>query len=156
VEGLQGLFAETILNLIRDTLTLLVGITLMFWINWKLALISLGILPFFLLSITIFNKKIRELSKQQREAYANVYKNLQESLSGIGIVKAFVAEKYYLIKMIKTLKAAIRLDFRTDLWGTTGWYIRHSNKLPRTVSTDMVRVSGDSKGSSYYRGINCF
>jgi len=118
VEGLQGLFAETVLSLIRDVLTLLVGIIAMFWINWKLALISLGILPFFLLSLTIFNKKIRELSKQDREAYANVSKNLQESLSGIAVVKAFVAEKYDLIKMLKTLKQAIRLDFRSDIWGT--------------------------------------
>ena len=118
VEGIQGLFAETFLLLLRNLLTFAAGAVMVYWLNVKLALIATAILPFYLISLFIFNKKIRELVAENREAYANVYKYLQEHLSGISVIKAFIAEKHDTISMLKALKTAIKREFRSSMMGT--------------------------------------
>nr|MBN2278560.1 ABC transporter ATP-binding protein [candidate division Zixibacteria bacterium] len=118
VEGIQGLFAETFLTLLRNILTFMVGITMVYWLNVKLALIATAILPFYLIALFAFNKKVRRLVEENREAYANVYKFLQEHLSGIGVIKAFIAERYDTIAMLSVLKTAIKREFRSSMMGT--------------------------------------
>lgn len=78
---LQGLFAETFVSLIKDVLILLVGGTLIFILNWKLALISMVLLPFFIFALQYFGTKIRKLSSQLFEYSAQFTKKLQESVS---------------------------------------------------------------------------
>ncbi|MEW5923584.1 MAG: ABC transporter ATP-binding protein [Candidatus Zixiibacteriota bacterium] len=118
VEGIQGLFAETFLLLLRNLLTFAAGAVMVYWLNVKLALIATAILPFYVISLFAFNKKIRELVAENREAYANVYKYLQEHLSGISVIKAFIAEKHDTISMLKSLKTAIKKEFRSSMIGT--------------------------------------
>jgi len=118
IEGVQGLFAETFLMLLRNILTFLVGIVMVYWLNAKLALIATAILPFYLISLFAFNKKVRRLVEENREAYANVYKYLQEHLSGISVIKAFIAERYDTISMLSVLKVAIKKEFRSSMMGT--------------------------------------
>lgn len=78
---LQGLFAETFVSLIKDVLILLVGGILIFILNWKLALISMVLLPFFIFALQYFGTKIRKLSSQLFEYSAQFTKKLQESVS---------------------------------------------------------------------------
>ena len=113
----QGLLADTILNFLRDSLTFLVGLILIFVLNWKLALASITILPFFIISLTAFSQRLRELSKESREKQALVSQNIQESLSGIHLVKAFVREKYEIRKLLTNLTQAMRINIRSTVWG---------------------------------------
>jgi ABC-type multidrug transport system fused ATPase/permease subunit len=117
IEGVQGLFADTFLSILRNVLTFLVGLVMVYWLNIKLAMIATILLPLYLVALFAFNERIRKLQLDNREAYANVYKYLQEHLSGIAVIKAFIAEIYDTIGMLKTLKEALRGEFNLVFLG---------------------------------------
>jgi len=118
IEGIQGLFAETFLQILRSVLTFLVGAVAIFWLNSKLALITTVLLPFYAISLLSFNKRIRDLVEENREAYAHLFKYLQEHISGIAVLKAFVAERHDTLGMLSLLKEAIRKEFKSGMLGT--------------------------------------
>ncbi|MEN3043875.1 MAG: ABC transporter ATP-binding protein [Candidatus Hydrothermales bacterium] len=115
VDSLRNLLADTILSVIRDILTFLVGVILVLSLHFKLGIISISILPFYILSMIIFNKRIRSLSKELREYYANMQKDLQEALSGIDLIKAFTNEKLILKKVSDSIKKVIDKEVKLDL-----------------------------------------
>ena len=59
---LRSLFADTFISIANDILTFLVGLIAIFLIHWKLAIVSVAILPFFVLSTIYFSRIIRESS----------------------------------------------------------------------------------------------
>lgn len=116
VSSAEGLLADTVLSFLRDSFTFLVGLILIFVINWKLALASITVLPFFIISLTCFSQKLRELSKESREKQAIISQNLQESLTGIYLVKSFVREKYEAQKILQVLREAMKINIKRGFW----------------------------------------
>jgi len=116
VSSAEGLLADTVLSFLRDSFTFLVGLILIFVINWKLALASITVLPFFIIALTSFSQKLRELSKESREQQAIVSQNLQESLTGIYLVKSFVREKYEAQKILQVLREAMKINIKRGFW----------------------------------------
>jgi ABC-type multidrug transport system fused ATPase/permease subunit len=78
---------------LRGLLTLVFGLTFIFSISWQLALIMLSVVPFIAISAVVFGAKIRKMSKMETDMLADSGTMVQETLQGIGIVKAFTAEK---------------------------------------------------------------
>jgi ATP-binding cassette, subfamily B, bacterial MsbA len=66
--------------------------TLLFLIHWQLALLSLIVLPLIVIPIVKFGQKMRYRGLQFQERRAELNTIIQEALTGIRIVKAFVAE----------------------------------------------------------------
>ena len=118
VNSIQGLLADTIVSFIQNILTFIVGICATLYLHPKLAIISFLILPFYALSIWVFNKRIRRMSYEVRESFAKVNKDLQELLSGIMVIKAFTGERYGSLRFIRSLKEGIRKSVRFDILGT--------------------------------------
>lgn len=118
IEGVQGLFADTFLSIVRNLLTFIVGLVMVYWLNVKLAVVATLLLPLYLLALFSFNKRLRRLVAENREAYANVFKYLQEHISGIAVIKAFVADRHDTIGMLKVLKNAIQKEFKSSMSGT--------------------------------------
>ncbi len=79
----------------------LASFSFMMTINWRLTL--LAIIPMPLLSITIgyFGKKMHKRFAKVQEAFASMSGAVQESISGIRVVKAFVQEKAEIEKVDK-------------------------------------------------------
>jgi len=115
VEALRGLLADTILSVIRNSLTFIVGVILVLWLHLKLGIIAISILPFYVLSIIIFNKRIKSLSHEVREYHAQMQKDLQETLSGIDLIKAFTAEELSSKRVSKSIKRVIDKEVKLDL-----------------------------------------
>jgi len=118
VNGVHGLLADTLVSAGQNILTFIAGVVCTLYIHPKLAIICFLILPFYLLSLIIFNKRIRKMSHEVRERYALVQKDLQELLSGVAVIKAFTGEKRATIKMLRKIKDAIRKQVRRDIMGT--------------------------------------
>jgi ABC-type multidrug transport system fused ATPase/permease subunit len=78
---------------LRGLLTLVFGLTFIFSISWQLALIMLSVVPFIAISAVVFGAKIRKMSKMETDMLADSGTMVQETLQGIGVVKAFTAEK---------------------------------------------------------------
>lgn len=80
-------------NLIRDPLLVLVYLAIVVLINWKLTLLVLAILPFSLHIISKIGRKLRKYSVRSLEKLGDITSILQETLSGIRVVKAFGMER---------------------------------------------------------------
>jgi subfamily B ATP-binding cassette protein MsbA len=92
VEYLRASLAAGISNLIKDSLTLLVSLGWAFWVSWKLALLSMVILPPAALILAVIGRKMRKRSGEAQERMGDLTGILQESLAGARVVKAFGAE----------------------------------------------------------------
>ncbi len=119
---LRSLFADTLVHIVKDILTFIVGLGAIFYIHWKLALISIGLLPFFIFATIYFSKRIRDLSKIYYEDDAKTVKQLEESLSMIELVKQFSRNNFNIIKYLSKANLSFRsniklgkLSFTNDL-----------------------------------------
>jgi subfamily B ATP-binding cassette protein MsbA len=81
-------------NAFREPLNMAGLIGLLFLINWQLALVSLVVFPAALYPIIQFGRKMRKRAGQVLQRYTELNTLLQETISGIRIVKAFAMEDY--------------------------------------------------------------
>jgi len=109
---LRSLFADTIIHIIKDILTFLVGLGAIFYLHWKLALISIGLLPFFIITTIHFAKKIRSISKIYYEDDSQTIKQLEETLSMIELVKQFSRQNFNLIKYLSKANISFRSNIK--------------------------------------------
>ncbi len=84
---------------------------LMHW-DWRLALVSLTVLPFVLIPTARIGKRIRRTSRNTQDAMGEVNQILQETITGQEVVKAFSAESYeaerFRVASRKLLKGNLR------------------------------------------------
>ncbi len=90
----RGALAAGFSNLVKSILLLAVCLFWIFWTSWKLALLSFLVLPPSLLLIVWLGKKLRRRSTITQERMADLNAILQETLSGIRVVKAFSMEGF--------------------------------------------------------------
>ena len=79
-------------ELIQQVVMICVGLPILFYISWQLALVSLVLGPLLIGVISIFGRRIRDSARRRQEKYADVTQRLLEILSGIKVIKAFRAE----------------------------------------------------------------
>ncbi len=105
VTMIRGTITAVFSNVVRDTLLLFVCLFLVFWASWKLALISLAVLPPSMLLIVTISKKLRRDSTLIQERMGDITAVLQETISGIRIVKSFGMEEFEKSKFFRFTKA---------------------------------------------------
>jgi subfamily B ATP-binding cassette protein MsbA len=94
VEALRGALAASISNLLKDGLTLLGTLVMVFAASWRLALFSFVVLPPAAWALVTIGRKMRKRSGRAQEEMAALTGVLQENLSGGRIVRAFGAERH--------------------------------------------------------------
>lgn len=94
VEALRGALAAGISNLLKDGLTLLGTLVMVFAASWRLALFSFVVLPPAAWALVMIGRKMRKRSGRAQEEMASLTGVLQENLSGGRIVRAFGAERH--------------------------------------------------------------
>ena len=93
IETIADIFGQGIAAIIGDILQLFGIVVLMFYINWKLTLISLATLPFLFLTTYIFKEKVKLSFNNVRNAVANLNSYVQEHIIGMNIVQIFGNEE---------------------------------------------------------------
>ena len=93
IETIADIFGQGIATIIGDILQLFGIVVLMFYINWKLTLISLVTLPFLFLTTYIFKEKVKLSFNNVRNAVANLNSYVQEHIIGMNIVQIFGNEE---------------------------------------------------------------
>lgn len=91
---MQGAVSSALVGTLKDLFQALGLLTVIFYQDWKLALMSLIFLPLASLPIYRFGKKFRELSFSSQRTTASIANILQETIQGNRIVKAFGMEPY--------------------------------------------------------------
>jgi ATP-binding cassette subfamily B protein len=94
LEAVRSMMGPGIMHLISTVVVFTVALLLMFRIDSHLALWSLVPLPFIAFIVNRLLKKIHRAFKKIQEQFSTVTAKVQENLSGIRIVKAYVQEKH--------------------------------------------------------------
>ncbi|MBX7124709.1 MAG: ABC transporter ATP-binding protein/permease [Cyclobacteriaceae bacterium] len=93
VETLADVFSEGLAALAADLLQIIFILGFMFYLDWRLSLISLSTIPFMLLATYIFKEKIKVAFNDVRNAVANLNTFVQEHITGMNIVQIFGSEQ---------------------------------------------------------------
>ncbi|HEY6867935.1 MAG TPA: ABC transporter ATP-binding protein [Candidatus Eisenbacteria bacterium] len=94
IEYLRASLASGISNLVKEGLTLAGCLVWVFRLSWVLALVSFVVLPPVAFTLVLIGRKMRKRSTQAQERMADITGILQETFSGVRVVKAFGAEPY--------------------------------------------------------------
>ncbi|MDX1417134.1 MAG: ABC transporter transmembrane domain-containing protein [Candidatus Promineifilaceae bacterium] len=109
---LQAAITEDLVALLRQALTLIGAVILLFWLDWRLTLIILLGVPFITLVMVWLGRKIRGESKRVQDALAQSAGVVEETSAAVRIVKSFVREDFeigrFAHQVDKTYAAAMR------------------------------------------------
>lgn len=103
---LQTVIGSSFSFALRNSLTFIGGLTLMFITNIKLSLVVIAVVPVIVFPIIYFGRKVKVLSKQSQDEVANVGAWAGESLLNIKVVQAFTREELVNQQFAKGAEAA--------------------------------------------------
>lgn len=92
IETLSEVFSQGLAALIADVLQLVFILIFMFYLDWKLTLVSLSTFPLLVISTYIFKEKIKHAFNEVRTAVSNLNSFVQEHITGMAIVQIFNSE----------------------------------------------------------------
>lgn len=94
VKVLEGAIVKGSVNLVYNLLTVIGGFIYLFYLNFRLTLFLMLVLPLVAYIVIKFNRKIRNKSREVQIKIADVSDIIQETLSAIRVVKSFGREDY--------------------------------------------------------------
>ena len=115
VMGLRWFFSSTIVYIVSNVFSFIGGAVLLFYLEWRLALTAIAVLPLWVVCVRYFSRKLYILGHQSMEQQANVSRRLQESLSAAALIKAFSAEGRTVGTMMAELKAAFQIALEQSI-----------------------------------------
>lgn len=92
IERINDIFAEGLIPIIADLLSILCVLAIMLWTDWQLTLICLIPFPIILIATYYFKESVNKSFHRVRNAVAQLNAFVQEHLTGMYIVQAFAAE----------------------------------------------------------------
>ncbi len=105
VNGVAAAATSTLTVLVRDTLSVIGLVAWLLYLNWKLTLISLAVIPLIGFIIRGFSARLRRLSLAAQEGMAQMNEVLQESIRGQKVVKIFGGEQHATARFAKVNNA---------------------------------------------------
>ncbi len=93
IETIADIFSNGILVIFGDILKLVAVVTVMFYVDWQLALIALSTIPILLVATYIFKNGIRSSFQDVRTQVSRLNAFLQEHITGMHIVQVFNREQ---------------------------------------------------------------
>ncbi|MEW6321939.1 MAG: ABC transporter ATP-binding protein [Acidobacteriota bacterium] len=129
-EGIRNLVGSGLVQLAGGLLTAVLGLGVLFYINWKLTIVTIVVLAIFGVGMGYAFKTLRPLFRERGKINAEVTGRLTEALGGIRIVKSYTAER------------------REALVFTKG-----AHRLFRNIAQSMTGVSATTSGSTVIIGI---
>jgi ABC-type multidrug transport system fused ATPase/permease subunit len=129
-EGVRNLVGTGLIQLVGSVMTAVMAVAILFYVNWKLTSATVVALAAFGSMMTIAFKRLRPLFRERSVINAEVTGRLTETISGIRLVKVYVAE------------ARERLVFA-----------RGTHKLFRNVAKTITGTSAVGAGAALVVGI---
>ena len=129
-EGIRNLVGSGLVQLAGGLVTAVMGLGILFWLNWRLTTITILVLGAFGGGMAYAFRTLRPLFRERGKINAEVTGRLTEALGGIRIVKSYTAEK------------------REEIVFTKG-----AHRLFRNVAKSMTGVSATTAGSTVIVGI---
>ncbi|MCX5860857.1 MAG: lipid A export permease/ATP-binding protein MsbA [Desulfomonile sp.] len=94
VAMVQGAMTSAITGLVRDSVTVIALLCVVFYRDFTLALIALVVFPLAVYPLLHFGKRLKRYSRRMLVSLEDITERLNETITGIRIVKAFAMEDY--------------------------------------------------------------
>jgi ABC-type bacteriocin/lantibiotic exporter with double-glycine peptidase domain len=118
VHGVRWFFSSTIVHIFTSVIRFAGGAVFLVYLNWRLALAVLVVLPLMFAAVRFFSRKLRVLGHHGMERQAEVYQSVQESLSQASLIKAFATEKRTLNSLMGKLRASVQVGMEQSTLGS--------------------------------------
>lgn len=92
IESINDIFSDGLIPIISDLLSIIFTLAIMFYMDWKLTLISLIPFPILIIATYYFKESVNRSFMKVRNAVAALNAFVQEHITGMQIVQAFAAE----------------------------------------------------------------
>ncbi len=116
VETLSDVFSEGLAAMVGDILQILFIMGFMFYIDWRLTLVSLSVIPPLLFSTYVFKEKVKVSFQDVRNAVAKLNSFVQEHLTGMSVVQIFGNEQREFKKFEKINREHTDANIRSVLY----------------------------------------
>lgn len=104
IESINDIFADGLIPIISDLLTILFVLGTMFWVDWRLTLVCLIPFPILIIATYFFKESVNKSFHKVRNAVAALNAFVQEHITGMGIVQAFASEEREMNKFVQINK----------------------------------------------------
>jgi ATP-binding cassette, subfamily B, bacterial MsbA len=112
IEKIQYAVSQTAADFLKQSFTLVGLLMVLFYMDWRLGLASLVLVPFVVFPSANIGRYIRHSSRSSQDKMAELNNVLQETLSGIRIVKAFGMEGFEIAKFNAATRRLLRVSLR--------------------------------------------
>src|SRR5881296_1573646 len=93
VDALDQLVTDGVTTLVQNTLILIGSAGILFWLDWRLALATLVVMPFMWVATALFRVRSSRAYRAVRERLGLVTASLAEDIAGIRVVQAYTRER---------------------------------------------------------------
>jgi ATP-binding cassette subfamily B protein len=121
IDAIRRFFADQAIGIGRISLLFLVNLGALLWLDWRLALVSIIVVPFTITLSVVFFGRVSKAYEKYQEQDAILSNRLQENLTGVRVVKAF-ARQVYEIDKFETENWEKYLRGKRLLWMHSGFW----------------------------------
>jgi ATP-binding cassette subfamily B protein len=141
VSGIEGVVTGTIISIVTNVITIVSVMLVVSRLNWQMAILSLGILPFFILPTRRVGRIRKDLRRQAAERQGALTALMAEtlSISGSLLMKAFVQERYEAKRFRERASQLRRLEIRQR---TVGRWFFMTIGLFQTIGPAIIYLYG--------------
>ena len=115
VESINDIFSDGLIPIIADILSIISILCFMFYVDWRLALISLAPFPIMIIATYFFKESVNKSFIAVRNAVAHLNAFVQEHITGMAVVQAFAVEDKEFEKFKKINKEHRNANIRAIL-----------------------------------------
>jgi len=113
VSALQNALVDSVIELFTESMILIGSMATMFYLHWKLSLLTCITLPLIAQVMSIFGKRLRRASRVMQERVADITSVLQETISSVRVIKSFVREDYEIGRFNKENDSNLRAQMKS-------------------------------------------
>ena len=125
IDKVKFAVAETLAVYVRESLTLIVLIVLLFDTDWKMTVMAMIILPISGLMLSLFGRRVKRRGIEAQEAIGGLANYLSETVNGNKIVKAYNMEEYEVARFHKLNQLHYRIESKIAMLFSTASPVMH-------------------------------
>jgi ATP-binding cassette subfamily B protein len=111
VDTVRAFFREQVIQIAQATARIVIGLPILFWLDWKMALSATALMPVIIGFAVVFFRKVQSTFKKADEAEGIMTAAVQENLTGIRVVRAFARQEFEVQRFTKK-----NADYRDRNW----------------------------------------
>ncbi|MCP3661387.1 MAG: lipid A export permease/ATP-binding protein MsbA [Gammaproteobacteria bacterium] len=112
VEQVTMAASKVLVILVRDSITIIGLLSLIFYLNWQLALFTLTVVPAIALIVKIVSKRLRKISIRLQQRMGDMTHILEEGISGNRVVRLFGGQQYELTRFAEVADSVRQLKVK--------------------------------------------